>query len=129
MRIVTFSLATALVATSGVAMAAGSSPAPSYTLTSTSYSQNFDSLASSGTSQSLPAGFQIATGATTVAGALVGGPVGAVVGAGVGVGLGAAVVLRQDQQQELPAGTGLILGLDTPLDVRTAAGTLTASGR
>ena len=62
MRIVTLSLATALVATSGAASAAGSSPAPSYTLTSTSYSQNFDGLASSGTSQSLPAGFQIAEG-------------------------------------------------------------------
>jgi hypothetical protein len=64
MRFVTLSIAAALAATSGAAHAAGSSPAPNYTLTTTTYSQNFDTLASSGTSQSLPAGFQIAEGDT-----------------------------------------------------------------
>lgn len=59
MRFITLSLAAALAATSGAALAAGSSPAPSYTLTTTTYSQNFDTLASSGTSQSLPVGFQL----------------------------------------------------------------------
>lgn len=64
MRIVTLSLAAALAATSGAALAAGSSPAPSYTLTTTSYSQDFNGLASTGSSQSLPQGFQIAEGNT-----------------------------------------------------------------
>jgi hypothetical protein len=64
MRFVTLSIAATLAATSGAALAAGSSPAPNYTLTTTTYSQNFDTLASSGTSQSLPAGFQIAEGDT-----------------------------------------------------------------
>lgn len=64
MRIVTLALAAALAATSGVALAAGSSLAPSYTLTTTTYTQNFDTLATTGTSQALPAGFQIAEGNT-----------------------------------------------------------------
>lgn len=59
MRIVTLSLAAALAATSSVALAAGSSPVPSYTLTTTTYTQDFNTLANTGTSQSLPAGFQI----------------------------------------------------------------------
>lgn len=62
MRIVNLSLAAVLVASSGAAIAQGTSPVPSYTLTTTTYTQNFDTLASSGTSQSLPAGFQIAEG-------------------------------------------------------------------
>lgn len=59
MRIITLAAVSALASTSGVALAAGSSPAPSYTLTTTTYTQNFDTLANTGTSQSLPAGFQI----------------------------------------------------------------------
>lgn len=64
MRIATLSLAVALAVTSGAALAAGSSPAPNYTLTTTSYTQDFNNLASSGTSQVLPAGFQISEGDT-----------------------------------------------------------------
>lgn len=59
MRIVTLSLATALVASPAAVMASGKTAPPSYTLTTTTYGQDFDSLASTGTSQALPAGFQI----------------------------------------------------------------------
>lgn len=60
MRILTVSLAAALLA-SPAAVLAANSPAPSYTLTTTTYSQDFDTLANSGSDQSaLPAGFQIA---------------------------------------------------------------------
>ncbi len=41
------------------AHSAGSTPLAPYALTSTTYTQNFDSLANSGTSNSLPAGFQV----------------------------------------------------------------------
>ncbi|MBC6371148.1 PEP-CTERM sorting domain-containing protein, partial [Lactobacillus kullabergensis] len=64
MRIASFAasaaIAAVLVATSSVALAAGKSAAPNYTLTSTTYTQDFDSLASSGTANTaLPQGFQI----------------------------------------------------------------------
>lgn len=42
------------------AQAAGTSPLSPFVLTSASYTQNFDTLASTGTSNILPAGFQIA---------------------------------------------------------------------
>ena len=42
------------------AQAAGTSTLSPFTLTSASYTQNFDSLANTGTSSALPAGFQIA---------------------------------------------------------------------
>ena len=59
MRTANLLLAAGLLAAPAVAFAAGSSPAPSYTLTTTTYTQDFDTLANSGTSQALPAGFQI----------------------------------------------------------------------
>lgn len=64
MRISTFSLAAALAATSGAALAAGASPASGYTLTTTTYTQDFNGLATTGTSQSLPAGFQVVEAGT-----------------------------------------------------------------
>lgn len=64
MRIVTLSLAAVLAATSGAAIAAGSSPAPNFTLTTATYTQNFDSLATTGISQALPAGFQVVENGT-----------------------------------------------------------------
>lgn len=59
MRILTLSLATLLLASPATALAAGKTPAPTYTLTATTYTQDFNSLAASGTSQALPAGFQL----------------------------------------------------------------------
>ena len=58
-----------------------------------------------------------ATGGGAVAGAALGGGVGAVVGAGVGASLGTIWWLKRDVQQELPAGTRLILSLDEPLAI------------
>lgn len=62
MRYASISLALVITAVSGAGQAQDRSPAPSYTLTTTTYAQDFNTLASSGTSQSLPAGFQIAEG-------------------------------------------------------------------
>lgn len=63
MRILTLALsgtlAIALAVSPAAVIAAGKTAAPSYTLTTTTYTQNFDSLAASGTSQALPAGFQL----------------------------------------------------------------------
>ena len=59
MRIVTITLAAALALSPAAALAAGKTPAPSYTLTTATYTQDFDSLARTGTSQALPAGFQV----------------------------------------------------------------------
>jgi hypothetical protein len=67
MRIVTIALASALAIAPAAAFAAGKTGAPSYTLTTTTYTQDFDSLASSGTSQALPQGFQIAEQGTSAA--------------------------------------------------------------
>ncbi|MBL8655935.1 MAG: PEPxxWA-CTERM sorting domain-containing protein [Altererythrobacter sp.] len=64
MRIASIALAAALAASPSAVLAAGKTAAPSYTLTTTTYSQNFDGLAASGTSQSLPAGFQIVENGT-----------------------------------------------------------------
>lgn len=64
MRIVTIALAATLAASPAAVLAAGKTPAPNYTLTGTTYTQNFDTLASSGTSQSLPAGFQVVENGT-----------------------------------------------------------------
>lgn len=64
MRIATLTLAAALAATPAAAFAAGKTAAPSYTVTTTTYSQDFDDLANSGTSQALPAGFQIVENGT-----------------------------------------------------------------
>jgi hypothetical protein len=58
-----------------------------------------------------------ATGGGALAGAVLGGGVGAVVGAGVGASLGTIWWLKRDVQQELPAGTRLILSLDQPLAI------------
>ena len=61
MRIVTIAIASAFAVTPAAGLlAAGKSAAPSYTLASTSYTQDFDGLAASGTANTaLPAGFQI----------------------------------------------------------------------
>lgn len=67
MRIVTIAAAAALAASPAAVLASGRTPAPSYNLTTTTYSQNFDTLASSGVSQSLPAGFQIVEAGTATA--------------------------------------------------------------
>lgn len=65
MRIVTLSLTTAALALSpAVANATGKTALTDYTLASTTYSQNFDGLANSGTSQTLPAGFQLVENGT-----------------------------------------------------------------
>ena len=64
MRIITLSLAAALGFAPGVLLAAGKTPAPNYTLTTTTYTQNFDTLANTGTSQALPAGFQLVENGT-----------------------------------------------------------------
>lgn len=64
MRIVTLTLAAAVAATPAVATAAGKTAAPNYTMTNAAYTQNFDTLATSGTSQSLPAGFQLVENGT-----------------------------------------------------------------
>lgn len=67
MRIIALTLAGALAVTPAVVLAAGKTPAPNYSLTTTTYSQDFDSLANTGTSQALPAGFQIAEQGTATA--------------------------------------------------------------
>ena len=60
MRFVTVSLAAAVALSPAAVLAAGKSAAPSYTMTDTSYSQDFNGLASTGSSNTaLPAGFQI----------------------------------------------------------------------
>lgn len=60
MRFVTISLAAAVALSPATVLAAGKSAAPSYTMTDTTYNQNFDGLASTGSSNTaLPAGFQI----------------------------------------------------------------------
>ena len=60
MRIVTLSLAAAVALTPAAVIASGKTAAPSYTLSNTTYSQDFDGLASTGSSNTaLPAGFQI----------------------------------------------------------------------
>ena len=59
----------------------------------------------------------LTTTAAAVTGAVVGGGVGAVVGAGIGAGIGTVVWLKQDQQETLPAGTGIYLSLDEPLQL------------
>ena len=60
MRIFTLSLTAALLASPAAVLAAGKSAAPSYTMTDTTYTQDFDGLSASGTANTaLPAGFQI----------------------------------------------------------------------
>lgn len=64
MRIVTLSFAAALALSPAAAGAAGKTSLTAYTLATTTYTQNFDGLVSSGTSQALPAGFQIVENGT-----------------------------------------------------------------
>lgn len=59
MRFKAITLALAAICLPVAAQAAGSSPLTVLTLTATSYSQNFDSLANTGTSSALPTGFGI----------------------------------------------------------------------
>ncbi|QWC55996.1 PEP-CTERM sorting domain-containing protein [Erythrobacter sp. 3-20A1M] len=59
-RITSIAAIAILASVPGTALAEGRTAAPSYTLTNTTYTQNFDSLARSGDNNSnLPAGFQI----------------------------------------------------------------------
>jgi hypothetical protein len=63
----------------------------------------------------------LVTGSSAVAGALLAGPPGALIGAGVGAGVGTFVWLRQDHQQTLPEGTGIVFSLIAPMDIRPSA--------
>lgn len=67
MRIVTLSLTAAILAAPGAILAAGASPAPNYTLTTATYTQDFNTLATAGTSQALPVGFQVVEAGTGAA--------------------------------------------------------------
>lgn len=64
MRFVTISLCAGLALSPVIANATGKTPLTNYTLTTTTYTQNFDTLANSGTSQALPAGFQLVENGT-----------------------------------------------------------------
>lgn len=64
MRIVTLSLTAALALSPAIAGATGKTAVTDYSLTTTTYTQNFDGLANSGTSQALPAGFQLVENGT-----------------------------------------------------------------
>lgn len=59
----------------------------------------------------------LATGSGAAAGAVFGGWPGALIGGVVGAGIGTAVWLKQDRQQELPAGTKVVFSLTSPLTV------------
>jgi hypothetical protein len=59
MRLYMMAALATVVLTPTAALADGKSPFTPYALTSTSYAQNFNSLAATGNSNSLPAGFQI----------------------------------------------------------------------
>ena len=59
----------------------------------------------------------LATGSGAAAGAVFGGWPGAVIGGAVGAGVGTAVWLKQDRQEELPAGTKVVFSLISPLTV------------
>lgn len=67
MRLVTTSLAALAALSAAPLAAAGKTAPPSATLTTTTYTQNFDTLATSGTSQALPAGFQLVENGTGAA--------------------------------------------------------------
>lgn len=64
MRMTSMMLASVIVASPSAVLAAGKTPASIFALTTTSYSQNFDTLAATGTSQALPAGFQLVENGT-----------------------------------------------------------------
>ena len=74
------------------------------------------------------AALTLTTGSAVAAGAVLGGAPGAVIGAGVGLTAGAIWWLKQDHQQTLPEGTGLILSLNQPLMLVPEAPTLAANG-
>lgn len=82
---------------------------------SSSHVDSEGTIVSSGHPKAALTAVAAATGGGAVAGAALGGGVGAVVGAGVGASLGTIWWLKRDVQQELPAGTRLILSLDEPL--------------
>ncbi|WP_133365721.1 PEPxxWA-CTERM sorting domain-containing protein [Qipengyuania sediminis] len=77
MRIVFATLAAAVALCPAPLIAAGKTAAPNATLTTPEYTQNFDTLAAAGTSQSLPAGFQLVENGT-------GGAANGVYSAGIG---------------------------------------------
>lgn len=57
----------------------------------------------------------LSTGGAAVAGGMIAGPPGALVGATIGIGANAVLWAKENHQQVLEAGTGLILDLDRPL--------------
>lgn len=59
----------------------------------------------------------LTTGSGAAAGAVFGGWPGAIIGGVVGAGVGTAVWLKQDRQEELPAGTKMVFSLTSPLAV------------
>ncbi len=59
----------------------------------------------------------LATGSGAAAGAVFGGWPGALIGGAVGAGVGTVVWLKQDRQEELPAGTKIVFSLTSPLAV------------
>ncbi|MBW4037683.1 MAG: hypothetical protein HIU91_02210 [Acidobacteria bacterium] len=63
----------------------------------------------------------LTTTGTVVAGAMIGGPVGALVGLGVGAGASTVLWLKQDRQQQLPAGTQIVFALGDSLQLSPSA--------
>ncbi len=57
----------------------------------------------------------LSAGAGAAAGAVFGGWPGALIGGAVGAGVGTVVWLRQDRQEELPAGTKVVFSLTSPM--------------
>lgn len=63
----------------------------------------------------------LTTTSAVVAGAVMGGPIGAVVGLGIGGGASTVVWLKQDRQQQLPAGTQIVFALSDSLQLNRTA--------
>jgi hypothetical protein len=77
-------------------------------------------IVANGHPRTTAAALGLTTGSAVIAGAVIGGGVGAAVGLGVGAGIGAVWWLKQDRQQLLPAGTEIVLSLDSPLQLTPA---------
>ena len=52
------------------------------------------------------------------AGGVYGGVPGALIGGAIGAGVGTVVWLKQDREEELPAGTKLVFSLNAPIAVQ-----------
>lgn len=64
---------------------------------------------------STPAVLGLATGSGAAAGAVFGGWPGALIGGAIGAGIGTAVWLKQDRQEEIPAGTKIVFSLTSAM--------------